>query len=171
MRIGSRLRLSKRRPMFHYPLPRTPRVALLHRGLDYGRSVQYFDDSSPDFAKRLTQFRPESFAGSFDQLMRVARANLVRSFDLRAIVVLTAAGATPLSFTERDELWRRFGAPVFEQQLDSGGKLIATECEAHDGLHLLDPSAAPALAPLDHSQCACGATTPRMKNNRDSAAA
>lgn len=158
--------------MFHYPLPRTPRVALLRSGLDHGRSVRHFDDSAPDFMERLAQFRPESFAGSFDQLMRIARANLLHCLDIRAVVVLAAAGSTPLGAAERDELWRRFGAPVFEQQLDSDGKLVATECEAHDGLHLLDMRAAVAGAALDDSPCACGKTTARIKRDHsDSGAA
>lgn len=171
MRIGSRSRPSWRRPAFHYPLPRIPRVALLRSGLDYGRSVRYFDESAPDFIQRLAQFRPESLAGSFDQLMRIARANILRALDIRALVVLAAAGSTPLSTAERDELWRRFGAPVFEQQLNSDGELIATECEAHDGLHIVQTSAALAGVALDDSPCACGKTTSRIRRDRSDAAA
>jgi hypothetical protein len=160
--------------MFTYPLPRTPRVALLRNGLDHGRSVRYFDESAPDFIERVSQFRPESFAGSLDQLMRIARPNILRALDIRAIVVLAPAGSTPLSAAERDELWRRFGAPVFEQQLTSDGELVATECEAHDGLHVMDPRAALAGAALDDSPCACGKTTPRIRRDHsdsDAAAA
>jgi hypothetical protein len=160
--------------MFTYPLPRTPRVALLHNGLNHGRSVRYFDDGAPDFIERLAQFRPESFAGSFDQLMRIARADILCTLDIRAIVVFAPAGSTLLSAAERDELWRRFGAPVFEQQLNSDGELVATECEAHDGLHIMDARAAVAGAALDHSPCPCGKTTARIRRDHsgsDAAAA
>ena len=36
----------------------------------------------------------------------------------------------------RERFWREFEVPVFEQIVDRSGNLLASECEAHWGLHL-----------------------------------
>ncbi len=51
------------------------------------------------------------------------------------VVVLTAPGNL-LSEYDRDLFWRAFEVPVFEQVVDVDGWLLASECDAHDGLHI-----------------------------------
>src|SRR6266542_1700196 len=58
-----------------------------------------------------------------------------------AVVAFTGTCHGELSALERDLFWRVFQVPVFEQLLAPDGRVIAMECDAHDGLHLLDPEA------------------------------
>jgi hypothetical protein len=76
----------------------------------------------------------------------------------------------------RDLLWRRFGVPVFEELMDSQGRILASECEAHDGLHvdlsvghtiqdgqlLLNGHASGIGAQAMGGLCGCGNTSPRI---------
>jgi hypothetical protein len=59
----------------------------------------------------------------------------------RALIVLTGLREGGLTDSERDRLWDRFGVPVFEQYLGLDGELIARECEAHEGLHIVERNA------------------------------
>jgi hypothetical protein len=81
-----------------------------------------------------------------------------------AVVVFTGAGRAELTDLERDLFWRVFQVPVFEQLLAADGHILAMECDAHDGLHLLDPAAAPAqiCALWDTTPCGCGNPHPRL---------
>jgi hypothetical protein len=79
----------------------------------------------------------------------------------------------------RDELWRRFGVPLFEELMDSEGRILASECEAHDGLHvdssvehtisggqlLLNGRASGIGARAITGLCGCGQTSPRITVN------
>jgi hypothetical protein len=151
-----------------YPVPVTPRVALLRANLGHGRPVRYFDDHSHNYLERIAAFRPESFAGSLEQLRRIGRDlkdDILRTLDIRAIVVFAPLEANALTEIERDELWGLFQAPVFEQRLNPNGELVAAECEAHEGLHITESfnADAPAGAILDLTPCGCGQTSPRIR--------
>lgn len=94
---------------------------------------------------------------------------------------------------DRDALWHAFQVPVFEQLRGLRGELLASECEAHMGLHLCPrdaviefDSSRPApevlftsLADLTHPairlatgwsarmeerRCGCGSNYPRMQD-------
>ena len=80
-----------------------------------------------------------------------------------AIIVLTSLEDSPLADHHRDLLWRAFGLPVFEQLLGSDGAAIASECEVHDGLHIV-ASGPDVRGELINDHCACGAETPRLRN-------
>ena len=168
MRIRSRWRSSRRRPTFVYPAPVTPRVALLRANLGHARPVRYFDDRSYDYLERIAAFRPQSFAGSLEQLQRIGRDfkdDILRGFEIRAIVVFAPMDAVALSQTERDQLWTLFQAPAFEQRLGHDGELVAAECEAHEGLHIIGTfdADAPSGAILDLTPCGCGRSSPRIR--------
>lgn len=95
--------------------------------------------SSPRW-HHLNTFGPQILAGSAADLHRFAtQAQLglreLPSLD-HGVVVLTECGAQPATADFRDLIWRTFGVPVYELFLDLEGKLIASECEAHDGWHL-----------------------------------
>jgi hypothetical protein len=51
---------------------------------------------------------------------------------------------------------------VFEQVIGKSGELLAAECEAHDGLHLLALFSHGETESLDDSLCPCGRKTPRI---------
>ena len=81
-----------------------------------------------------------------------------------AVVVFTGVAHGELRGVERDLLWRVFQVPVFEQLLAPDGRVMAMECDAHDGLHVLDPGA-PLVgfrAFLDNRPCGCGNPQPRL---------
>jgi hypothetical protein len=57
--------------------------------------------------------------------------------------------------------------PVFEQIIAHDCKLLAAECEAHDGLHVLAAlDRAMASGIIEESPCACGLTSPRWTGSR-----
>lgn len=79
------------------------------------------------------------------------------------IVVLSSESAL-LSEDEREQLWRLYEVPVFEQVVGAGGQLLAAECEAHDGLHLYASLAIPGFEVLE-SLCGCGKFGNKLLNN------
>src|SRR5689334_13580016 len=51
-----------------------------------------------------------------------------------AIIVFTGICHGELTALERDLFWRVFQVPVFQQLLSPEGRVLAMECDAHDGL-------------------------------------
>jgi hypothetical protein len=94
-----------------------------------------------------------------------------------AVIVLTGICHGELSALERDLFWRVFQVPVFEQFVSAEGRILAMECDAHQGLHLLDSDAPlPGYrAFLETEPCGCGNPHPRLSRldrlTPDSAAA
>ena len=82
-----------------------------------------------------------------------------------AIVVFTGPFWGVLTKDERDNVWNRWGVPIYEYRLDSTGTVIAQECDAHDGLHLLPGVSVPSDA--IHTRCQCGQTSPRVTMESD----
>jgi phenylacetate-CoA ligase len=105
------------------------------------------------------------------------------------MVILTSLAGVPFEQRHRDQLWRAFQVPVFEQLRGWDGTVIARECEVHDGLHVDENNAilevheseliATQLTTVDHPilrartglsaellnhHCECGAETPRLRN-------
>jgi hypothetical protein len=140
------------------------------------------------FATRLNGERPEVLAGSFSALIALAGTVQVE----RALIVITGVREGVLTSDNRDSLWSGFGVPLFEQHLGLDGQLIAHECEAHEGLHLVEQNAVweehahgdlllTSLTDLDHPtlrlrtgfsgqihtrECECGSTQPRVLDLR-----
>jgi hypothetical protein len=89
--------------------------------------------------KRLAAWAPNALIGSAADLQRLIDRVELGTIDLKsldhAIFVLTAVGDQPLTDAQRDNLWRRFGVPVFELYTDES-RILAYECEAHDGWHM-----------------------------------
>ena len=103
----------------------------------------------------------EALAGTLEDLLYVADHDLARIS--RGIVIMTwAPHSEPISEADREDLWHRFGVPVFVQYFDADNELLATECDAHSGLHLVD-SVASARGYLPASgPCPCGDTRPLL---------
>jgi hypothetical protein len=106
---------------------------------------------------------------------------------VRAIVALNGIGREWLNEDGREQLWKRFGVPVYEQFRGFQGELLASDCEAHGGMHvvadhghlevvngdmvltsLIDVRypvlrlATGIRARLDASHCGCGRTAARL---------
>jgi hypothetical protein len=81
-----------------------------------------------------------------------------------AVIAFTGICHGELTELERDLFWRVFQVPVFEHFLSPDGRILAMECDAHDGLHLLDSDAPlPGFrAFLDTATCGCGNPQPRL---------
>src|SRR5262245_30584856 len=81
-----------------------------------------------------------------------------------AVIVLTGISHGELTALERDLFWRVFQVPVFEQLVSAEGRILAMECDAHEGLHVLDPKTPlPGCRNLlETSPCGCGNPHPRL---------
>jgi hypothetical protein len=143
---------------FVYPSAGNPRVAVLRPGFRETRQVRYFACIDEEAA---ILFTPEVLAGTAIQLRRIAarnRATTVRN----AVVVFTQEGDPGLTEYDRDMFWDVFGVPAFEQYLSRRNRLIATECDVHEGLHIRLSSARREGWIRDSSPCACGDARPRL---------
>src|ERR1051326_9423162 len=58
------------------------------------------------------------------------------------IVSFTGGNEGELREEDREQFWRVFQVPVFEQRVGFDGRVVAYECDAHDGLHVMPESAA-----------------------------
>jgi hypothetical protein len=135
----------------------------------------------------LPAFRPEVLIGYGFDLDRLAEKVANRQMDLatvdRAIFALTDCGSNPITDALRDRLWQVFGVPVYELIVVPGCRLLASECEAHDGWHLQPGTDAyqvkgeviydipPArylhsgfTGEIQTARCECGRPTNRLKN-------
>jgi len=120
--------------------------------------VRYFARIDDEAALR---FAPEVLAGTAIQLRRIATSN--RATTVRnAVVVFTREGDLGLTEYDRDMFWDVFGVPAFELYLSLRNRLIATECDAHEGLHIRVSSARREGWIRDSSLCACGDARPRL---------
>jgi len=72
-----------------------------------------------------------------------------------------------LTDADRDWLWSAFRVPVFEQIIGESGELLATECEAHNGMHVQSPNLRSDPGDLDLTPCACGRDSPRLFTVRE----
>jgi phenylacetate-coenzyme A ligase PaaK-like adenylate-forming protein len=178
------IRLS-RRPQIALPINLAPdaRVAQVSVLPDFAGARPFARDSWD----QLNKFQPAVVIGySFDlrKLVEKIERNEVNAFSpQRALFALTDCGTNPISEAVRDQLWRTFGVPLYELIVAPGCRLLASECEVHEGWHV-QPGAtayvvrgellydAPPVTSLhtrfageiESSPCACGRPTPRLKN-------
>ena len=112
--------------------------------------------------------RSRAVAGTADLLRHLANAVESGSLTLppieAAVIVLTGIAHGELTVLERDLFWRVFQVPVFEQLLSPDGCILAMECDAHEGLHLIEQDAPlPGIrAFLQNEPCGCGNIQPRI---------
>ena len=122
-----------------YPVHPAPRTAILvpwfHENAFENRPLRVFRDGWNEDA---AAFAPAAVAGTFEQLRELAHSGVPSL--THSIIVLWRAGEPRLSEADRDALWSAFRVPVFEQVIGKSGKLLAAECEAHDGLHIESPA-------------------------------
>jgi hypothetical protein len=146
----------RRRPngaTFLHPIDPAHRTAVLAPGFSQTKLTRVF---AQGWNERAARFSPASIAGPWDQVLQVAR---VGGRVEHSIVVFTYAGQAALSAVEREFLWDMFGVPVFEQYLGLKSELLATECDAHAGLHVVNGYEE---LDLEHEVCSCGNRAPRL---------
>ena len=130
-----------------------PRTAILAPGFQETKLIRVFAGGWNDDAAR---FEPASVAGPIGELRRVARLRINLT---HAVIVFTYDGVATLSDDDRDLFWQAFGVPVFEQQLGSQNEVLAMECDAHAGLHLMGDFG---NLRCGKNSCACGNPAPRL---------
>ena len=121
------------------PFPATPQ----QRIAQISAVSKPFDFAQPfprDRWHDLANFQPQALVGSASDLLRLhSRIEpgvlTLNSVD-HAVFVLTQCGHSPLSDVLRVSLWQAFGVPLFELFIGSRGRLLASECEAHEGWHI-----------------------------------
>ncbi len=151
-RAASRPPLPLNGQVFPYPIPNCPRIALFS-----DRFVAVHPITLASEVSELTSLNVQSVAASMQT---------IRSIDPRVwnpeypIVVLSEQDCDLLSATDRDYIWNTFGVPVFEYLLAASGRIIARECEAHDGMHV-EGDVGPGFAITDEL-CACGRSGSRV---------
>ena len=180
--------LIPRRRLF-FPLPSIPKTALVSPGYWPRRNVRNFADP---WQPAMSRWTPEAIHGPCDTLRGFAEG-IAHGYTwippLRhSITVETGIIEGPLSEADRDFFWRAFGVPVYQQFMGFAGELLAFECEAHDGLHMVEENALIErdsggeilITPFTHSrnpvmrlgsgmtaeiapgECACGRFSPRL---------
>ena len=137
-----------------------PRCAVLvggfrSRAFRSGGQVRVFREGWSDEAAK---FEPQAIAATLPQLDALAGSVTLT----HAVIVLRKQWEPGLNEAERDRLWRAFRVPAFEQIIAEDCKLLASECEAHDGLHIESAKLAVGDHEIDRSVCPCGKTTPRL---------
>lgn len=157
MTVRLKLRRPKDGALFIHPMDPMPRTAILAPGFQETKLSRVFPNGWNDAANR---FQPESIAGPPEQLRRIARDGVRPR---HSVVAFSYEGQAGLASVDRDLFWKLLGVPVFEQLLTAGNELIAMECDAHDGLHLLGDVG---TAKADDIKCACGNPAPRMARQR-----
>ena len=101
-------------------------------------------DSAQSFCRdrwdQLETFRPGVLVGSEADLRGLAELAQRDFIDLtsvdHAVFVLTACGENPVTDISRVVLWQTFGVPLYELLVDAKNRLLASECEAHEGWHI-----------------------------------
>lgn len=158
------VRLGRRQAAFRHPLDPAPRTAVLAPGFAQNGLIRVFPRGWSDETRR---FQPTSIAGRIDVLRALARSPV----DLRHAVIAFTDLKTRLRECDREFLWQAFGVPVFEQCLDTRNKLLAGECEAHEGLHLWGILPTDDDGAVEHAPCACGNSLPRLIERKRALAA
>lgn len=146
------------------PWQARPPIAVLAPWFRVSGSARIFFEPTPHALRR---YRPGALAGPVPELRRLAERIVAGEIDLPplefGVLAFTGPGRPRLTEADRELFWRAFQVPVFEQHRGPHGELLAAECEAHDGLHLIRETAAedwPGVEVL-RDPCPCGAPTPR----------
>lgn len=147
--------LVPKKAAFRYPIGKlAPRVAVLVPWFKAKDPVRIFPNG---WCREAEAFKPQAIAGTREQLLQLAALRIEVT---HALIALTKPGEPLLTSSDRDQLWRAFGVPVFEQLVEDNGELLAAECEAHQGLHLCVTELSGYA--LDADPCPCGSKAPRL---------
>jgi len=145
------------RPVLVYPIPPAPPTAILVNGFRESGNTRVFERG---WSEAAASFAPAAIAGAPAQLDAL-RGTPIPSLR-NAVIALVRPNDPRLTEEDRERLWRAFRVPVFEQRIDASGCLLASECEAHDGLHIQTDLPPRPGEVLETAPCGCGRTTPRL---------
>jgi hypothetical protein len=148
-----RIRRPSKGAIFIHPIDSAMRTVILAAGFRDSKLVRAFPQGWNERAKR---FAPGSVAGPLEQLRNFMSSPWPLE---QAVVVFTYADGPTILPPDRESLWQAFGVPVFEQFLSPENRLLATECDAHSGLHVVSGCEG---FTLDHEICPCGNPAPRL---------
>jgi hypothetical protein len=138
---------------FPYPIPGGPRLAL--------------------FASRFRETDLVVIAANVPELARLnvktvaAPMSVIRGIDPACwmpeypMIVLSNEETGFMQYEDRNYIWETFGMPVFEYLLDASGRIVARECEAHEGLHIERELGFEEVESTDEP-CACGRAGSRI---------
>jgi hypothetical protein len=158
--------------MLCFPVPVPARLAVIDAEFRLASHMRAFDSSD---VRGLAGYAPDAMALPLDAALLLADGKLRGLFELPslklAIVVFSSLdlhGA--FESHHRDLLWKAFGLPVFEQLRGVDGRVVARECEVHNGLHFdahrdAEPAAGMAVE-IVTEPCDCGLETPRLRPRR-----
>jgi hypothetical protein len=148
----------RKKPALFYPIPPAPPTAVLVGAFRSVGNTRVFRDG---WSEEAANFGPSAIAAAPAQLQAL-RGTSIPSLR-NAVIALVLPGEPRLTEDDREQLWRAFHVPVFEQRIGRTGSLLAWECEAHDGLHVESQKLRPRAGEvLETSPCGCGRTTPRL---------
>jgi hypothetical protein len=128
--------------------------------------VGWFREKSPvrvfrqGWCDDTARFQPQAIAATWPQLRELMEGG--DAAPDHAVIALARPGDPLLSPEAREQLWRAFRVPVFEQIVGPRGRLLAAECEAHEGLHIAWGDFSVRNFALEASPCPCGRATPRL---------
>jgi hypothetical protein len=153
---------------FRYPLKSPTRIAVFSKAFATADNLIAFD--TVDVSK-FTSHGIETVAAPFDILQTLASTAWR---PVMPIVIFTGPQLVPLGLEGRNQLWAMFGMPLFEQLLSANGTLTASECAAHQSLHLepgIDLHSREWAATIGRrrlalankaSLCGCGSSSPHI---------
>jgi len=128
---------------FRSPLEHMPKTAILMEGFEAASGIKL---AAHNWGKGLKQFGASAVAAPVSVLRTLATAIEAGREEIPGlrhfVVSFTGGEQGELAEEDRDRFWRVFQVPVFEQRLGFDGRVIASECEAHNGLHILPERAA-----------------------------
>ena len=128
---------------FRSPLEYTPKMAILMDGFEAAAGIKVM---THNWSKGLRQFGASALAAPVGVLRTLAAAVESGREEVPAprqyVVGFTGGEQGELAEEDRERFWRVFQVPVFEQRLGFDGRVIAYECEAHNGLHIMPEHAA-----------------------------
>ena len=174
---------------FRSPLEHTPKTAILMAGFQQTSGVKMI---AGNWSKGLKRFGASALAAPLTVLRELAAAVETGEQEINGlkhfVIPFTGGEQGELREEDREQFWRVFQVPLFEQRLGFDGRVIAYECEAHSGMHILPERAAfeetansellltsltdlrhPTLrvgtrtsGKIQHECCDCGNASPRL---------
>lgn len=174
---------------FRSPLEHTPKTAILMAGFQQTSGVKTVDGN---WSRSLRRLGASALAAPLTVLRDLAKAVETGEEEISGlkhfVIPFTGGEQGELREEDRERFWRVFQVPLFEQRLGFDGRVIAYECEAHNGMHILPERAAfeeaansellltsltdlrhPTLrvgtrmsGKIQHECCDCGNVSPRL---------
>jgi len=174
---------------FRSPLEHTPKTAILMAGFQQTSGVKMI---AGNWSQGLKRFGASALAAPLTVLRELATSVETGEQEINGlkhfVIPFTGGEQGELREDDRERFWRVFQVPLFEQRLGFDGRVIAYECEAHSGMHILPERAAfeetadsellltsltdlrhPTLrvgtrtsGKIQHECCDCGNASPRL---------